>query len=78
MPQDLSLAAVRKLYADFYRDQAFITVVQNEEPPKMLGSNTLAGKDSLRIYVCGNEDRFTVSASLTTWAKGPAVRPLRT
>ena len=70
MPADLSLAAIRKLYADFFKDQAFITVVQSEEMPKMLGSNTLAGKDSLRIFICGNEERFTVSAQFDNLGKG--------
>lgn len=70
MPADLSLAAIRKLYADFFKDQAFITVVQSEKMPKMLGSNTLAGKDSLRIFICGNEERFTVSAQFDNLGKG--------
>jgi N-acetyl-gamma-glutamyl-phosphate reductase len=70
MPTDLSLAAIRKLYHDFYRDQAFITVETSEEQPKMLGSNTLAGKDNLKIYICGNEERFTVSAQFDNLGKG--------
>lgn len=70
MPADLSLAAIRKLYADFYKDQKFITVETGDEQPKMLGSNTLAGKDSLKIYICGNEDRFTVSAQFDNLGKG--------
>ncbi|WP_337465480.1 N-acetyl-gamma-glutamyl-phosphate reductase [Acidaminococcus timonensis] len=70
MPTDLSLSAIRKLYHDFYRDQAFITVETSEEQPKMLGSNTLAGKDNLKIYICGNEERFTVSAQFDNLGKG--------
>ncbi|WP_337476209.1 N-acetyl-gamma-glutamyl-phosphate reductase [Acidaminococcus timonensis] len=70
MPTDLSLSAIRKLYHDFYRDQAFITVETSEEQPKMLGSNTLAGKDNMKIYICGNEERFTVSAQFDNLGKG--------
>lgn len=70
MPTDLSLSAIRKLYQDFYRDQKFITVETSEEQPKMLGSNTLAGKDNLKIYICGNEERFTVSAQFDNLGKG--------
>lgn len=70
MPTDLSLSAIRKLYQDFYRDQAFITVETSEEQPKMLGSNTLAGKDNMKIYICGNEERFTVSAQFDNLGKG--------
>ena len=70
MPTDLSLSAIRKLYQDFYRDQKFITVETSEEQPKMLGSNTLAGKDNMKIYICGNEERFTVSAQFDNLGKG--------
>lgn len=70
MPTDLSLSAIRKLYHDFYRDQAFITVETSEEQPKILGSNTLAGKDNMKIYICGNEERFTVSAQFDNLGKG--------
>ena len=36
----------------------------------MLGSNNLAGKDSLKIYIAGNEERFTVSAQFDNLGKG--------
>lgn len=70
MPENLSLAAIRKLYRDFYKDQKFITVETAEEQPKMLGSNILAGKDNMKIYICGNEERFTVSAQFDNLGKG--------
>ncbi len=66
----LSLAAIRKLFVDFYGAQPFIRVMESEEQPKMLGSNTLSGKDSLRIYVCGNAERFTVFAQFDNLGKG--------
>lgn len=66
----LSLAAIRKLFVDFYGVQPFIRVMESDEQPKMLGSNTLSGKDSLRIYVCGNAERFTVSAQFDNLGKG--------
>ncbi|WP_416182107.1 N-acetyl-gamma-glutamyl-phosphate reductase [Acidaminococcus timonensis] len=70
MPTDLSLAAIRKLYADFFKEQPFVTVETGDEQPKMLGSNTLAGKDNMKIYICGNEERFTVSAQFDNLGKG--------
>ena len=66
----LPLAALRKLFADFYGKQPFIQVQTSEELPKMLGSNNLAGKDSLKIYIAGNEERFTVSAQFDNLGKG--------
>ena len=68
--QCLPLAALRKLFADFYGKQPFIQVQTSEELPKMLGSNNLAGKDSLKIYIAGNEERFTVSAQFDNLGKG--------
>ena len=65
-----NLAALRKLFADFYGKQPFIQVQTSEELPKMLGSNNLAGKDSLKIYIAGNEERFTVSAQFDNLGKG--------
>lgn len=66
----LSLAALRKLFVNFYGEQPFVQVVESDEQPKMLGSNTLAGKDSMKIYICGNEERFTVSAQFDNLGKG--------
>jgi N-acetyl-gamma-glutamyl-phosphate reductase len=66
----ISLKAVRELYKDYFVDTGFISVVMDEEQPKMLGSNTLAGKDSMRIFVCGNEERITVSSQFDNLGKG--------
>ena len=40
------------------------------ETPKMLGSNTLADKDSMKIFVCGNDERITVSSQFDNLGKG--------
>ena len=40
----------------------------------MLGSNTLSGKDSMRLYIDRNMDQ-TGSLSLTISGKVPAERP---
>ena len=43
----------------------------------MLGSNTLSGKDSMRLYICGNMDRITVSAQFDNLGKGASGAALR-
>lgn len=68
--EHLSLNGLRKLFTDFYGKQGFISVAAEEPVSKMLGSNTLAGKDSMVIYIEGNEDRFTVSAQFDNLGKG--------
>ena len=68
--EHLSLTGLRKLFIDFYGKQDFITVATGEPVSKMLGSNNLAGKDSLIIYIEGNEERFTVSAQFDNLGKG--------
>ncbi len=66
----LSLAAIRKRYQEYFVNTGFIQVIMDEEQPKMLGSNTLSGLDVMRIYVCGNEERVTVSAQFDNLGKG--------
>lgn len=54
----------------FYRNTDLISV--NPEPVRegFLGSNSFAGKDSLEIYVTGNDDRITVVARFDNLGKG--------
>ncbi len=61
---------VWEIFADFYKGQAFVQVAPLEETPKMLGSNNLFGKDYLKIFVCGNDDRITVSSQFDNLGKG--------
>ncbi len=65
-----TLAEIHKLFADFYADKEFIQVAALTDTPALLGSNTLEGKDYLKIFVCGNEDRITISSQFDNLGKG--------
>jgi N-acetyl-gamma-glutamyl-phosphate reductase len=64
------LEDIRQGYREFFGPSPFISVAGEEENPVMLGSNTLSGKDSMRLYICGNMDRITVSAQFDNLGKG--------
>ncbi|MCH3951255.1 MAG: N-acetyl-gamma-glutamyl-phosphate reductase [Acidaminococcus sp.] len=66
----ISLKELRELYRDTYNLTPFIRVNMDDEQPKMLGSNTLSGKDSMNIIICGNEERITVSSQFDNLGKG--------
>ncbi len=66
------LAAVRTALADFYAGQALVSVASAEESAacgKLYG-NAMAGKDSLRLIVAGNDARITVTALFDNLGKG--------
>ncbi|MDR1832196.1 MAG: N-acetyl-gamma-glutamyl-phosphate reductase [Fusobacteriaceae bacterium] len=66
----VTLAQMHALFQKHYADQRFITVADLSETPAMLGSNTLAGKDGLRIWLCGNDERITIHAQFDNLGKG--------
>ncbi len=66
------IEAVKKAYTEKYRNKKFVDVsdINAESTGGMLGSNNLSGKDKMQIFVCGNEERFTVSARFDNLGKG--------
>ncbi len=62
------IEAVKKTYLDKYKDSDFVRVCEADSA--MLGSNNLSGNDTMQIFVCGNEERFTVSARFDNLGKG--------
>lgn len=65
-----TLEEIHKVFEDFYKNQDFIKVVPLGENPGLLGSNTLEGKDYMKIFICGNNDRVTVSSQFDNLGKG--------
>ena len=56
---------VWKYLAEFYAGSRFVRVMPfgaEEESANMLAGNAMSGRDSLRIYVTGNEDRVLLSS----------------
>lgn len=64
---------VWKYLADFYAGSRFVRVMPfgaEEESTNMLAGNAMSGRDSLRIYVTGNEDRVLLSSQFDNLGKG--------
>lgn len=64
---------VRKYLADFYAGSRFVRVMPfgaEEASANMLAGNAMSGRDSLRIYVTGNEDRVLLSSQFDNLGKG--------
>ncbi len=64
---------VWKYLADFYAGSRFVRVMpfgSEEESANMLAGNAMSGRDSLRIYVTGNEDRVLLSSQFDNLGKG--------
>ena len=66
------IEAVKKIYLDKYASSKMVDVsdISAEKVGGMLGSNNLSGRDTMQIFVCGNEERFTVSARFDNLGKG--------
>lgn len=59
---------ILKVYQLAYQDAALVEV--HTDSPAKLYSNTKAGKDSLEIFVNGNDDQFIISARFDNLGKG--------
>lgn len=66
-----SIGALRALYADYYGDSPVVTLRPADAPScGFIGSNNLAGKDILQIFVNGNEEQVMLTARLDNLGKG--------
>ena len=66
----MTARAVWETLEDHYRDQALVKVAPFGWDQSMIAANTMAGKDSLQLIVCGGEDRTTVTALFDNLGKG--------
>ncbi|MGM9521489.1 MAG: N-acetyl-gamma-glutamyl-phosphate reductase [Oscillospiraceae bacterium] len=66
-----SIGAVRNIYSDYYAGSAVVELRPEDAPScGFMGSNNLAGRDILQIFVCGNESQLMLSARLDNLGKG--------
>ncbi len=66
-----SIEALRALYADYYGDSPVVELRPADAPScGFIGSNNLAGKDTLQIFVNGNEEQLMLTARLDNLGKG--------
>jgi N-acetyl-gamma-glutamyl-phosphate reductase len=66
----LSLEKLRGVFADYYRDEALIHVMESVPEDGTLASNTLAGRDDLEIWVAGNAEQALLMARFDNLGKG--------
>ena len=66
-----SIGSLRTLYADYYQGSAVVELRPTDAPVcGFIGSNNLAGKDTLQIFVNGNGEQVMLSARLDNLGKG--------
>ena len=63
-------ADIAAALTEFYAGQTFIKVVPFGKHDALLSANSLAGKDTLEITVCGHEDQTMVTARFDNLGKG--------
>jgi len=65
------IGSLRALYEDYYRGSPVVSLRPPDAPAcGYIGSNNLAGKDTLQIFVNGNEEQLMLSARLDNLGKG--------
>ena len=64
-----TLAEVRQKLADYYAGAALVHVAESTDTAKLY-ANAQAGKDTLVLYVAGNDEQFTITALFDNLGKG--------
>lgn len=65
----MSLYDLKAYFSSYYSDSKFITVHSGPENG-FLGATGLEGTNNLRIYICGNDERVTLTAVFDNLGKG--------
>ena len=66
--KEMTLESLYDFYYDFYRDSTFITVHKAEST--MISPIGLEGTNQMKICLCGNDDRITVTSVFDNLGKG--------
>lgn len=61
---------VHNTLAEHYANQKFVTVAPLGGDENVIYANTMAGRDSLRLIVCGHEEQTIVTALFDNLGKG--------
>ncbi len=70
LPDAPTTASIHACLADHYAGQRLVQVAPLDENGPTLYANELAGTNQLRIVVCGNDERTTVTALFDNLGKG--------
>ena len=66
-----SIESLRELYGSYYAGSTVVELRPADAPTcGFIGSNNLAGRDILQIFVNGNEEQLLLSARLDNLGKG--------
>ena len=65
-----SAADIHEALSEHYQHSALVSVAPLGYDQSMIAANTFAGRDSLQLIVCGNEEQTTVTALFDNLGKG--------
>jgi N-acetyl-gamma-glutamyl-phosphate reductase len=65
-----SVEKLRDIFADYYRDEPLIHVMEGAPEDGTLASNSLAGRDDLEIWIAGNPEQALLMARFDNLGKG--------
>lgn len=65
----MSVYDLKRYFIEFYKNSKFITVPSGPESG-FLPATGLEGTNNLRIYICGNDERVTITAVFDNLGKG--------
>lgn len=66
----MTAAQLSQFYEEYYKGQALLHVSPYEEAPAAVSANAASGKDTMELKVCGNDERFTLTALYDNLGKG--------
>lgn len=65
-----SLERLRQAFADYYAGESLVTVAESFDSGEKYYGGGMAGRDSLRIQLAGNDERVTLTAIFDNLGKG--------
>jgi N-acetyl-gamma-glutamyl-phosphate reductase len=65
-----STGELRDIFADYYRDEPLIHVMEGAPEDGTIAANTLAGRDDLEIWITGNPEQALLMARFDNLGKG--------
>jgi N-acetyl-gamma-glutamyl-phosphate reductase len=66
----VSAEGLREFFADYYRDEGLIRVMDGSPPDGTMASNTLSGRDDLEIWISGHGEQILLMARFDNLGKG--------
>lgn len=68
-----TLAEIHSMFDSYYKDSEFIEVLPlhgGETPVTMVSANEMSGKDSMKIFISGNDERVFITSVFDNLGKG--------